>query len=324
MNNTALPYGSSIGNTPLAEVDGVLAKMECVNPCGSIKDRIAEYILTKSIERGLLRPGMRIVEATSGNTGISMAYFGKKMGFDVVIVMPENMTEERRELIRGIGAELILCSAEGSFTEAAQIRDDLAQDPSYFNPDQFSNPLNVECHRLTTGQEILDQLPDGMEPKAFVAGVGTGGTLIGVGLALRARFPAVRIVAVEPSESPVMSGGLANQHGIYGIGDGFVPALAGDGKGGLNPLIDQVVTVASDEAVTAANDLRRSHGLCVGVSSGANYLAAQAVRAGSGTVITIFADGFSKYASCGLESASSPGCPFRDRCPEPIPFRQGK
>lgn len=307
----------AVGNTPLVEIDGIFVKLECVNPCGSIKDRIAEYILTRSIEQGILRPGMKIVEATSGNTGISMAYFGRKMGFEVVIVMPENMTEERRKLIRDLGAELILCSKEGSFTEAAQIRDDLARDPSYFNPDQFSNPLNVECHQRTTGQEILDQFPSTATPVAFVAGVGTGGTLIGVGSALRARYPAIRIIAVEPAESAVMSGGAANPHGIYGIGDGFIPAIAGDGKGGLNPLIDEVVAIRSEDALATAAELRETYGFCVGVSSGANFLAAQRIQQQHGSVVTVFSDGYLKYRSCGLAQATEPACIFKDRCPVP-------
>ncbi|MFQ6614487.1 MAG: PLP-dependent cysteine synthase family protein, partial [Fidelibacterota bacterium] len=148
----------TVGNTPLVEVDGVFAKLECVNPCGSIKDRIARYILRESERRGLLKPGKTIIEATSGNTGIALSYFAREMGYPITIIMPENMTEERKQVMRDLGANLILCSSEGSFAEAAEIRNRMAKDDRYFNPDQFSNPLNVECHQKTTGREILDQL----------------------------------------------------------------------------------------------------------------------------------------------------------------------
>jgi cysteine synthase len=306
----------NIGNTPLVEIEGIFVKLECLNPSGSIKDRIAEYIVRRSLEDGLLRPGMRIVEATSGNTGIALALLGQRLGFKVVIVMPENMTEERKQLIRGLGAELILCSEKGSFAEAARIRDEIARHPTFFNPDQFSNPLNVECHRVKTGQEIIDRLPAGVRPGAFVAGVGTGGTLIGVGSALRSRFPATKVVAVEPSESPVMSGGEANPHGIFGIGDGFIPEIATDGKGGLHPIIDDVMTVSSADALAAAGYLRDTHGLCVGVSSGANFVAAKRARDLYGIAVTVFSDGYAKYRSCGLKKADVPPCAFRDLCLE--------
>jgi len=300
-----------VGNTPLVCVDGVYAKLECTNPCGSIKDRIARYILEESERQGLLRPGMRIVEATSGNTGIAFSHFARERGYDVTIVMPENMTEERKATIRRLGAELVLCSAEGSFAEAAAIRDRLAAERGDFNPDQFSNPLNVECHRTTTGREIVDQMKAAAVPvDAFVAGVGTGGTLIGVGQALRAAHPGVRLVAVEPSESAVMSGGPAGPHAIQGIGDGFIPAIASDGNGGLNPLIDQVITVSTAEALAAAQDLQARHGFCVGVSSGANYLAARKLLAEGLTPVTVFADGYYKYQSQGLCHCQTNRCPY--------------
>jgi cysteine synthase len=303
-----------IGQTPLVCVAGVFAKLECTNPCGSIKDRIASYILRKSVERGLLRPGMRIIEATSGNTGIALSYFAREMGFPITIVMPENMTEERKRIMRDLGAELILCSQEGSFVEAAQIRDDLARDRGYFNTDQFSNPLNVECHFATTGTEIVEQMQvlyPGQRIDAFVAGVGTGGTLIGVGRRLREAFDGVRVVAVEPAESPVMSGGKPGLHGINGIGDGFIPAIAGDGRGGLHPLIDEVICVSTEEAMAAARRMNEQHGYCVGVSSGANLVAArQLLAAGHHTVVTVFADGYAKYQSVGLRHCEARGCPF--------------
>ena len=312
--------------TPLILVDGIWAKLECVNPTGSVKDRIARYILSRSAALGLLRPGMEIIEATSGNTGIALAHFGRAMGCKVTIVMPENMTEERKEAIRALGAELVLCSEEGSFAEAAALRDRLAAERGAFNPDQFSNPFNVDCHRETTGRELLLQLEaEGLGlPDAFVAGVGTGGTLIGVGQALREANPKALIVAVEPEESAVMSGGPAGPHAIYGIGDGFIPALAGDGQGGLHPLIGEVIRISGGEARNAARRIGEDHGFCVGISSGANFLAAQQLRRRGLSVATVFADGYAKYASEGLHHCLPGRCPFEhDSVLDPILARHG-
>ncbi len=300
------------GATPLVRVEGIYAKLECTNPCGSIKDRIADYILRESEARGLLRPGMRIIEATSGNTGIAFAHFARQRGYPMTVVMPENMTDERKDIVRAFGADLILCSAKGSFAEAARIRDELAHVNGWFNPDQFSNPLNEECHFETTGRELLGQVAEqtGRPIGAFVAGVGTGGTLIGVGRRLRAAFPEVRIVAVEPAESAVMTGGTPGAHAIFGIGDGFVPALATDGKGGLHPLIDEVIRVKSDDAKAAALRLADMHGYCVGISSGANFLAAKRLAERLDVVTTVFADGYAKYKSHGLKHCSEGRCRF--------------
>ncbi len=303
----------SVGATPLIEVEGIFAKLECTNPCGSVKDRIATYILRRSRELGLLREGTRIVEATSGNTGIAFAYFGPRAGHPVTIVMPENMTSERKQILERLGAELILCSQEGSFAEAAEIRDRLARENGWFNPDQFSNPLNVECHERTTGQEILDHFeahyPD-RSIDAFVAGVGTGGTLIGVGKRLRRAFPGIHLVAVEPTESPVMSGGKPGLHGIGGIGDGFVPAIAGDGRGGLHPLIDEVICVSTEDARRASLHLGRDRCSCVGMSSGANFLAARQLALRFSTVVTVFADSYDRYRSLGLRHCPPGACPY--------------
>jgi threonine synthase len=181
---------AQVGQTPLVQVSGVWAKLACTNPSGSVKDRIAAWILDRSEALGLLKPGMEIIEATSGNTGIALAQAGRARGYRVTIVMPENMTEERKAVIRALGADLVLCSKEGGFAEAARVRDRLAAERGAFNPNQFSNPLNVECHRETTGREILAQLQGSGRglPDAFVAGVGTGGTLIGVAQALGDRL----------------------------------------------------------------------------------------------------------------------------------------
>lgn len=300
------------GNTPFIRLEDIFCKLECVNPTGSIKDRIAEYILMRSEKLGLLTSRMRIVEATSGNTGIALAYFGRRHGYPVTIVMPENMTESRKALIRSLGAELILCSKEGSFGEAVRIRDEIARNPKVFCPDQFSNPLNTECHRMTTGREIVLSLRT--RPKAFVAGVGTGGTLMGVGLALKEAYPKLKLIAVEPSESAVMSGRLPGPHGIYGIGDGFIPSIVQDSRGRLHPAIDEVWTVSTAEATQAALELSEQHGFCVGISSGANFVAALRAKALYGKTVTILPDGFPKYQAEGLHKAVSPACPFRNLC----------
>ncbi len=308
--------------TPLAEAEDILAKLECVHPTGSIKDRIVRFILQSARRKGSLRPGMRLVEATSGNTGIALAYYGREFGHPVTIVMPEHMTEERKALIRGLGAELVLVSEAGSFAEAVEVRDRLAQSSDVFCLDQFANPLNPECHAQTTGREILEAL--GERPvDVFVAGVGTGGTLIGVGQALRKRWPNVRIVAVEPAEAAVMSGGPNGPHRIFGIGDGFIPPLVQGPNGGLHPMIDAVEVVADAEAIEGAHALRERHRLCCGISSGANWIAAKRWRSGRPTVVTVFADGHSKYASHGLSVCPGGRCPFHERCPEPIPAGQG-
>lgn len=301
--------GTRIGSTPMLEIEGVLAKLECTNPCGSIKDRIARYIVDKSRERGLLAPGQRIVEATSGNTGIALSWVGRESGHPVTIVMPEDMSVERQQMIRALGADLVLCSKEGSFAEAAAIRDRLAAENGWFNPDQFSNPLNAECHEHTTGAEILEQ-SGGRRLDCFVCGVGTGGTIIGVARSLRKRFPGLHVVAVEPTESAVMSGGPAGAHGISGIGDGFIPALAGNGAGGVSPEIDEVLTVSTAEAVAVARELATEHGFCVGISAGANFLAAHRLRGRFENVVTVFADGYTKYKSRGLERCAAGSCPF--------------
>jgi cysteine synthase A len=191
----------------------------------------------------------------------------------------------------------------------------------HFNPDQFSNLLNAECHYKTTAQEILDQITTHSKGiDAFVSGVGTGGTLIGCGKRLREMFPKVKIVAVEPSESPVMSGGKPGIHGIQGIGDGFVPSLVSDGKGGLNSLIDQVVCVSTAEARDAARYLAEAKSICVGISSGANFVAAKKIAPSCGTVVTVFPDGFSKYKSRGLKRIGAGPCPHQKECN--CPFKE--
>jgi len=293
-----------VGNTPLIKLDGIYAKLECINPTGSIKDRMVKFIIDESEKRGLLRKGMTIVEATSGNTGIALSYYAKQKGYAVVIIMPDNVTGERKKLVQRFGAKLILCSSEGSFPEAVRIRDEMAKDEGYFSTNQFSNQMNVECHHRTTGKEIIQQLKEkSLVADAFVAGVGTGGTLIGVAKALREVNPHVHISAVEPAESSVMSGGAAGLHGIPGIGDGFIPAIVKGENGGLNPLIDELIRIRSSDAKEASISIARNSGYCVGVSSGANYLAAKKLSRSYDSVVTVFPDGFTRYLSMGLSSS---------------------
>ncbi len=303
-----------VGNTPLLEVDGIYAKLECINPTGSIKDRMAKYIIEQSEKQGLLKPGMTIVEATSGNTGIALSLFARERGYSIIIVMPKNMSDERKRILRNLGAKLILCS-KGNFEEAAEIRDEMAKNPNFFNPDQFSNPLNVECHYKTTAQEILIQIKQYSDRiGAFVAGVGTGGTLIGVGKRLKQVFPDIKIVALEPSESPIISGGEPGIHGIQGIGDGFLPPIITDGAGGLNELIDATSCVSTIEAEETAKYLGKL-GICVGISSGANFCVAKRIAKKYGTTVTVFPDGYSKYKSLGLVRRGEGSCPFQeDKC----------
>lgn len=304
-----------VGNTPLVRVEGIYAKLECVNPTGSIKDRMAKFIVNESERRSLLKKGMTIVEATSGNTGISLSWYGRQKGYDVTIIMPDNMTEERKRLIRSFGARLVLCSAKGSFQEAVRIRDEMAKDSNCFSTNQFSNELNVECHYRTTGQEIIRQLrAESKVADAFAAGVGTGGTLMGVAKALREVNPRVRVVAIEPDESAVMSGGTPGPHAIQGIGDGFVPEIVEDAGGGLSPMIDEIVRVKSSDAVEASKSVEKDHGYCVGVSSGANFLVAKRLLRDHDNVVTIFPDGFNRYVSLGL--ISSGRCNFTSRACE--------
>ena len=222
--------------------------------------------------------------------------------------MPENMTEERKQIIKNFGGELIECAAN-DFLGAVAIRDKLAQENGYFNPDQFSNPLNVECHRHTTGQEILRQIkPYAQKIDALVAGVGTGGTLIGIGKALKEKYPNIHIVAVEPSESAVMSGGKPGAHRIGGIGDGFIPSIAQGDNGNIHEIIHEVVCISSDEARQASRELKQKHGYCVGMSSGANFLAAKKLHERFTTVVTVFPDGYYKYQSLGLEASKRHHC----------------
>jgi cysteine synthase A len=291
----------SIGHTPLIRIRSasavtrcnVFAKAEFMNPGGSIKDRIARHIIFEAEKRGELRPGSTIMEVTSGNTGIALAMVGAMRGYKVVIIMPGTVSRERRSMITSFGADLELLEEIGDMQGAiARSEQYAATHPNVFLPRQFSNPDNVETHRTTTGPEIMRQLNG--EIDAFVMGVGTGGTVMGVGRALRKAGSRARIVAVEPEESAVMSGGEPGPHGIQGLADGFIPALVNLDE------IDQVVRISTRDAVDAAHRIGVEEGLLVGISSGANVLAATRVAAQLGpghNVVTVLCDRGERYLS---------------------------
>ena len=295
----------AVGDTPLLEIDGIFTKLEFMNPSGSIKARIALYMIERAEQRGLLKPGDTIVEATSGNTGNALAMVAAVKGYRMLVVMPEGLSSERVAISRAYGAEVLFC---GDFhvNQALQRAHELGAQPGHFCPSQFESEGNIEENRLILGPEILAQLPEGRRPDALVLGVGTGGTLIGVGQAFRAVNPAVRLFAMEPSESQTIVCGEIAGHAIEGISDGFVPGIFQRNAG----LIDEVMSVSSRDAIIEMKRLAREHGLLCGPSSGAHLLAAKRVRARHPeleTVVTVFCDEGEKYLSehFGARSASS-------------------
>ena len=296
-----------IGNTPLVRLGRIaragsatiLAKVESQNPGGSVKDRIARSMIEDAERRGALRPGSTLVEPTSGNTGIGLAVVAAVKGYRLILTMPDDMSLERRRLLARLGAEIVLTPAIEGMTGAVFAAQELCREhPGYVMLQQFENPANPDAHRRTTALEILEAT--GGKVDGFVAGVGTGGTITGVGEVLRQRIPGVRIVAVEPAKSPVLSGGKARVHGIQGIGASFVPGI-------LNrSVIDEIVQVKDEDAMATALRLAREEGLLVGISAGANVWAALGVaeRLGAGrTVVTVLCDTGERYLSVPLEAA---------------------
>jgi cysteine synthase A len=294
-----------IGSTPVVKLrnlpeDGaaeVWAKMESFNPGGSVKDRICLNMIEAAERDGKLKPGATIVEPTSGNTGIGLALIAAVKGYRLILTMPDTMSEERRSLLAAYGAHLILTPDTKGMGGAIHKAEELLQEhPDYFMPQQFNNPANPEMHRKTTAVELLQQFK---RIDAFVAGVGTGGTITGVGEVLKSKGKNTHIIAVEPASSPVISGGEPGYHKIQGIGAGFIPAV-------LNrDILDQVITILDAEAVTYARRLASEEGLLVGISSGAACAAALKVarKLGKGhTVVTIFADKGEHYLSTDLFS----------------------
>jgi cysteine synthase A len=283
----------AIGNTPMLEIEGIYCKLEYLNPSGSIKARIAKYMIERAEDEGLLRRGDTIVEATSGNTGNALSMVAAVKGYRMLVVMPEGMSGERVAISRAFGADVM---EVGHFhvNEALAKAKELGQEPGYFCPAQFESEWNVEENRIWLGPEILAQLPAGVVPDAIVMGVGTGGTLIGVGQAFREVNPAVKLFAMEPSESSTILCGEVGDHLIEGISDGFVPGIFERHE----DLVDTTLAVDSGEAVESMRLLAKEHGLFVGPSSGANLIAARKIREVHPeleTIITLFCDEGEKY-----------------------------
>ena len=293
-----------IGRTPLLELvhiekeEGlkarVLAKLECFNPAGSAKDRVALAMIDDAENRGLLRPGSVIIEPTSGNTGIGLASVAAARGYRVIIVMPDTMSMERRLLMKAYGAELVLTEGAGGMAEAIARAEALAAEiPGSFIPGQFVNPANAAAHQRSTGPEIWEDTDGGVD--IFVAGVGTGGTITGAGRYLKSRNPLVKVVAAEPAGSPVLSGGKAGSHGLQGIGAGFIPDVLDTG------IYDEIITVTDADAYAAGRRVGRSEGILVGISSGAAVwaaleLARRPENEGK-TVVALLPDDGSRYLS---------------------------
>lgn len=290
-----------IGNTPLVSLEettglSIYAKAEFLNPGGSIKDRIALNMLEEAEKSGALKPGMTIIEPTSGNTGIGLALCGVRKGYKVIIVMPENMSEERKKIIHALGAELVLTPPKLSIAGSVQKAEELASSSNeYFVPQQFENPANPQAHYKTTAREIVEQL--GKKIDIFVSGIGSGGTLQGIASYLLEQNPDCKVVAVEPKNVSALLGHEPGLHQIQGIGDGFIPAV-------LNTdMITDIVEVSDDDAINTARELARVQGLLVGTSSGANVWAAKkmAEKYGKDKVIaTILADRAERYFSTSL------------------------
>ena len=296
-----------IGRTPLLELTRIeqeenlpariLAKLECLNPAGSVKDRAAKAMIDDAEARGLLRPGAVIIEPTSGNTGIGLASVAATRGYRVIIVMPETMSIERRQLMGAYGAELVLTEGDKGMAGAIARAEELAREiPGSFLPGQFDNPANSAAHRSSTGPEIWEDTGGAVD--IFGAGVGTGGTITGVGQYLKERNPAVRIAAVEPEGSPILSGGRPGPHQLQGIGAGFLPKVLD------TSIYDEIISVSDEDAFAAGRQMGRSEGILVGISSGAALwaaiqLARRAENQGK-TIVTLLPDSGDRYLSTPL------------------------
>ncbi|MEH6938398.1 cysteine synthase A [Bacillus sp. JJ664] len=292
-----------IGQTPIVKLNRfveedsaeIYLKLEFMNPGSSVKDRIALAMIEDSEKKGLLKQGDTIIEPTSGNTGIGLAMVAAAKGYKTILVMPETMSIERRNLLRAYGAELVLTPGPEGMGGAIRKADELAKEHGYFVPQQFKNLSNPEVHRLTTGPEIVEQMGEQLD--AFVSGVGTGGTISGAGAVLKEAYPGIKIVAVEPEDSPVLSGGKPGPHKIQGIGAGFIPDI-------LNTEIyDEVIQIKNDVAMETARKVAKEEGILVGISSGAAIYAAQQVakKLGKGKkVLAIIPSNGERYLSTAL------------------------
>lgn len=303
MVKTAQSVVELIGSTPVVKLNrsvpensaDVYLKLEYFNPAKSVKDRIALAMVEDAEKKGILQPGGTIVEPTSGNTGIGLAMVAAAKGYKLIVTMPETMSLERRNLLRAYGAELVLTPGPEGMKGAIAKAEELAKEHGYFMPQQFENYANPEIHRLTTGPEIVKQMGDQLD--GFVAGIGTGGTITGAGQVLREHYPNIKIVAVEPKDSPVLSGGKPGPHKIQGIGAGFVPRV-------LNTEIyDEIIQVTTEEAFAAARKVARLEGILGGISAGAAMHAAFKVAKELGPgkrVLAIVPDNGERYLSTDL------------------------
>lgn len=291
------------GKTPLVRINKlvgerdatVLAKLESFNPCGSVKDRIGLSMIEAAEREGKLKPGMTIVEPTSGNTGIALAMVAAVKGYKCVLTMPETMSVERRALLKFLGAKIILTEGSKGMKGAIEEAQQLSEKPGYFQPLQFENPANPQIHRQTTAEEIIQDLGD-LSLDYFVAGVGTGGTITGAGEVLKRKY-GNKNVAVEPKDSPVLSGGKPGSHKIQGIGAGFIPKVYDPEN------VDEIIQVSFGDAVTTSRRLAKEEGILAGISAGANLFAALTVakREGQGKVVlTIICDSAERYLSTDL------------------------
>ena len=292
-----------IGNTPILKVNNLIkdeniadvyVKLEKFNPGGSVKDRAALGMIEKAEREGILKPGSIIVEPTSGNTGIGLALVGRLKGYKVIIVMPETMSKERRDLIKAYGAELILTDGSKGMKGAIEKALEIGSGEGYFIPQQFENVANPEKHYATTAEEIYNDIPD---LDAFVAGVGSGGTVVGVSKNLKKKNPNIKAIAVEPASSPVLSGGNPGAHKIQGIGAGFIPGIY------EKDVVNEIITVKDEDAFDTAKKFAETEGVLVGISSGAAIYAAIEVakKLGKGKkVLAVAPDGGEKYISMGL------------------------
>jgi cysteine synthase A len=290
-----------VGATPLVQLNRVpraggavvLAKMESLNPGGSVKDRIAVAMIEDAERRGVLKVGATVVEPTSGNTGIGLAMVCAVRGYRLILTMPDDMSLERQRLLARLGAEIHLTPAVEGMTGAVHAAQEMCREhPGAFMPQQFENPANPDVHRRTTALEILEATEERVD--AFVAGVGTGGTVTGVGEVLKQRIPGVRVIAVEPARSAVLSGGRARPHGIQGIGASFVPGILNQA------ILDEIIQVRDEDATSTARRLAREEGLLVGISAGANVWAACQVAERLGpdrVVVTVLCDTGERYLS---------------------------
>lgn len=284
-----------IGNTPILKLkSGILAKLEYFNPAGSVKDRIAKAMIEDAEEKGLLKEGSTIIEPTSGNTGIGIASIASAKGYKTILTMPETMSIERRNLLKAYGAQLVLTDGTKGMNGAiAKAKELLAETENSFMPSQFENPANPQYHYDTTGPEIWEDTQGNID--IFIAGVGTGGTISGIGKFLKEKNPSILIIAVEPSASPFLSQGIAGPHKIQGIGAGFAPTTLD------LSVVDEIITVSNDDAFKTGKEIAQTEGILVGISSGAAIFAAQTVQTRpefkGKTIVALLPDTGERYLS---------------------------